>query len=410
MYATKYLVPALAVLGFAAAQSTTSSVSLCASQTVTISSQADATALAASCSTVSGSVAIASSVAGNIDLSGIKSIKGDLTVVGAVNLTSLQGSTLTSIGHSLTLTSLTIMSNLNFPVLSTVGSLAWTTLNALQQLSFGTTGITQANSVLITDTALTTLNGINLQTVGSIEITNNAYLRTISTQVGNITQSLIISANGPNLNLTFPNLIYAYNMTVRNVSSLMIPSLESVNTTFGVYGCSMQSVSAPNLTTVGTDLAFVADSSITNISFPLLTTVGGGVLIANNTGLLSIDGFPLLKSAGSISLSGNFSNATLPSLADVKGTFNAQSSGNFSCTPFQADKNNQVIKGTFTCKAATDNVQASGTGGVSTGTATAVTSSPSATSSKSAAVIAADNAPAVVGAFALIAAVAQYAL
>jgi hypothetical protein len=100
----------------------------------------------------------------------------------------------------------------------------------------------------------------------------------------------------------------------------------------------------------------------------------------------------------------------MPALTDVKGTFNAQSSGNFSCTPFQTDKNNQVIKGTFTCNAASNNVQASGTGGVSTGTATAATSAASATTTKSAANIAQVNAPAVIGAFAFIAGVAQYAL
>jgi hypothetical protein len=231
-----------------------------------------------------------------------------LICVGAVNLTSLTGSTLTAIGGSMTLTSLTIMSTLNFPTLTSVKALTWTTLNALQQLSFGTTGITKAVTVFITDTALTSLTGINLMSVGNMEITNNAYLRSISTQVANITQSLIISANGPNLNLTFPNLIFAYNMTVRNVSSLTIPSLKSVNTTFGVYGSSMTSVMAPNLTAVGTDLAFVADPSLTNISMPALLSVGGGLLIANNTGLLDIDGFPALKSAGSISLSGNFTS------------------------------------------------------------------------------------------------------
>jgi hypothetical protein len=408
MYATKYLVPAFAVLGLAAAAQSTS---ICSQATATISSQADATALASSCSTYSGSIAIASSVAGSIDISGIQQITGDLICLGAVNLTSLSGSTLSAIGGSMTLTSLTIMSTLNFPSLTSVSALTWTTLNALQQLSFGTTGITKAATVFITDTALTTLAGINLMTVGSMEITNNAYLRTISTNVANITQSLIISANGPNLNLTFPALTFAYNMTVRNVSSLMIPALSAINTTFGVYGSSMTSVMAPNLTTVGTDLVFVADASLTNISMPALKTVGGGVLIANNTGLLSIDGFPLLSSAASISLSGNFTNATLPSLTDVKGTFNAQSSGNFSCTPFQADKNNQVIKGTFTCKAATNDVQASGTGGVSTGTATAGTSSAaSATATKSAANLAQANAPVVMGAFAFIAGVAQFAL
>jgi len=409
MFVTKYLGPALAVIGLVAAQSSSTSSSMCSQATATINSQADATALASSCSTVSGSVAISSSVAGSIALDGIQQIKGDLICVGAVNLTSLSGSTLNAITGTMQLTSLTIMSTLQFPVLSSVGAIQWTTLNAIQQLTF-TTGISQAKSVFITDTALTTLDGINLNTVGSLEITNNAYLRTISTQVANITSALTISANGPNLNLTFPNLIFAYNMTVRNVSSLTIPSLAAVNTTFGVYGSYMTSIMAPNLTQVGGDLAIVANSALTNVSMPQLTSVGGGFLIANNTDLLDIDGFGSLQSTGAVSMSGNFTNAVLPALNNVKGTFNAQSSGNFSCSPFDADNKNQVIKGTYTCSAKSNNVQASGTGSSGSSTSTSTGSASSATATKGAASIAEVNVPAMVGLSALVAGLAQLVL
>jgi len=409
MVAFKYLVPAFAAFGLVAAQSTSTSTSICSQATATINSQADATALASSCSTVSGSIAISSSVAGAIFLDGIEQIKGDLICNGAVNLTSLSGSTLNAITGTMSLTSLTIMSTLSFPELTSVGALSWTTLNAIQELTF-TTGISQAQSVLITDTALTTLNGINLMTVGSLEITNNAFLRTISTQVANITEGMIISANGPNLNLTFPNLIFAFNITVRNVSNIDIPSLSSVNSTFGIYGSYMDSILAPNLTSVGGDIAIVADASLTNVSMPLLKTIGGGLQIANNSELVTIDGFPNLATTGAISMSGNFSSAVLPALSDVKGTFNAQSSGNFSCTPFQQDKNNQVIKGTFTCSAKSNNVQASGTGGgSSTGTSTSSTTSATATK-KGAASIAKVNMPAMIGLSALVGGLAHLAL
>ena len=250
---------------------------------------------------------------GPISLAGIQQINGDLIANQAVKLTELSAPALGSVSGTIKFTSLTTMSSLQFPNLSQVGAISWTTLNALQQLTF-TTGLTKAKSVFITDTALTTLDGINLATVDSFEITNNAYLREIDTQVGNISQALIINNNGPNLKLTFPNLIWAFNMTVRNVSSLSIPSLKVVNSTFGVYGSYMESVIAPNLTKVGGDVAFVADSSLTNISMPLLETIGGGLLIANNTKLLDITGFNSLKStAGAISISGNFTKYVYPS-------------------------------------------------------------------------------------------------
>lgn len=278
----------------------------CKQTKVTIASQADADALSG-CTTFTGNIEISADVPSiSIALTGIQQLNGDLIANKAVKLIGLSGTSLGSISGTMKFTSLTTMSSLEFPSLSSVGAISWTTLNALQQLTF-TTGITKAKSVFITDTALTNLDGINLATVDSFEITNNAYLRKIDTQVGNISQALIINNNGPNLALTFPNLIWAFNMTVRNVSSLSIPSLKVVNSTFGVYGSYMESVIAPNLTKVGGDVAFVADSSLTNISMPLLETIGGGLLIANNSKLLDITGFKSLKSAaGAISISGNF--------------------------------------------------------------------------------------------------------
>jgi len=352
---TSYLLPVLAAFGLAAAQST---ASICTQTTATIKTQAEATAIASSCKTFKGSIEISPNAVGALSFDGIQQITGDLTAIGAVNMTSLSAAQLGSIGGTMRLTSLTILSSLVFPALTAVDAIEWTTLNNLQQLTF-TTGLSKANTLFITDTALTSLNGINLAQVGNFEITNNAFLRSISTQVGNITQALTINNNGPNLKLSFPNLIWAYNMTVRNVSDFSIPSLESINTTFGVYGSYMTSIMAPNLTTVGGDAAFVADSSLTNISMPLLQTIGGGLLIANNSALLDISGFPSLKTTGAINISGNFTNAVFPGLQDVKGTFNAQSSGNFSCSPFAKDKSDQVIKGLYFCQAQSNNVQAS---------------------------------------------------
>jgi len=350
-----YLVPALAVLGMVSGASTNPA---CKQTKVTISSQSDADELNG-CSTFTGDIEISAKVpSGGIALNGIEQLNGDLIANNAVKLTSLSATELGSISGTIKFTSLTTMSSLEFPKLSSVGAISWTTLNALQQLAF-TTGVTKAKSVFITDTALTTLDGINLATVDNFEITNNAYLREIETQVGNISQALIINNNGPDLKLTFPNLIWAQNMTVRNVSSLSIPSLTKVKSTLGIYGSYMESVIAPNLTSVGGDLAFVADSSLTNISMPLLKTIGGGLLIANNTKLLDITGFPALESAGgAVSISGNFTKAAFPSLKDVKGTFNAQTSAKFSCNEFNklGDDSTQVVKAEVYCKGQSDNV------------------------------------------------------
>jgi hypothetical protein len=335
-------------------------------------------------------------------------------------MTGLSGKDLNSIGGTMTLTSLTILSTLSFPSLTSVKSIQWAHLTGLQQLTF-TEGVSTADDILITDTQLNSLDGINLQTVESMDINNNPYLTLISTQVTNITQALTIDANAQNLKVEFPNLIFAYNMTLRNISSISIPSLASVNTTLGFYGDYLTSVMAPNLTTVGGDLALIANAELTNISFPALTAVGGGVTIANNSALMTIDGFSSLKTTGAINMSGNFStyvtndsisntiliftSVTLPALADCKGTFNMQSSGNISCDPFQQDANNKVIKGAYFCASGSTNVQSSATG---TGSTTGSGASP--TGTKGAAPFTSADMPAVVGFSSFIAALVQMLL
>lgn len=283
----------------------TSTASICASSaTATIASQADVTQLS-SCGTV-GSVVIASGAPSTIDLSEITTIQGDFTVDGAVNLTSLRGDSLTEIGGQFYLDGLTVLSTLAFPDLTSVGSIKWLALPALQSLTF-TKGITSAGDLLISNTQLNSLDGINLAQASSFDVNNNLYLKTISTQIANISGVLNIEANGKNLSVEFPNLEWAANMTFRNCSDISLPSLATVNGSLGFYENYMLTVNAPNLTSTGRDLAFVANPDLYNITMPQLTTVGGGYQIANNSHLLIIDGFTNLKTvAGALDFTGNF--------------------------------------------------------------------------------------------------------
>jgi hypothetical protein len=159
---------------------------------------------------------------------------------------------------------------------------------------------------------LSTLDGINLETVETLQIDNNNRLKTFSTQIANVSSSVNINANGDSLAVSFPNLIWAANMTFRNVSSISIPSLAVVNGSLGFYGNYITSLAAPNLTSVGSSatgsgsLAFVSNDKLANISLPLLTSVGGADQIANNTELSAIS-FPELSTVGgAIDFSGNF--------------------------------------------------------------------------------------------------------
>merc|ERR1711939_928455 len=353
MFAQK-LLPALAVFSVAAAQTST----ICSQPTVTVNSQADASQLS-DCSTVSGSIVIGSTASGTIAIDGPQQVRGNLTSQSAGGLVSLTSSTITSIGGEFRLFNLTFLSTLQFDALTSAKTIYWEALPALPSLAFAGP-LSKADSV-----------------------TNSNTLKQFDTQIANITNAVNINANGNQLAVTFPNLIWAANMTFRNVSSIKIPSLATVNGSMGFYGNYMDSIAAPNLTSVGSfatgvgSLAIVANAKLANISFPALESVGGADQIANNTALHAI-AFPALTSvAGAIDFSGNFTTPELPKLEDVKGGFNIQSQQAITCSGFeeQSGGKGSIIQGKFICKSATATTEtldgsASTTGGSSGSSAT----------------------------------------
>jgi len=379
MFCQKLLLPAFAVLSLAAAES----ASICAQPTATINSQADASQFA-SCQTISGSLVVGPAAAGTLDISGPSTIQGDLSVANAGGLTSLTSSTIGQITGVFGLNNLTLLSTLRFDELTSVGSISWVGLAALDTFQMTAT-LSEAKSVDIENTFLSSLDTLNLVTVASFTAANNNRLKTISTQLGNVTTALNIASNGNDLVCEFPNLIYAVNATFRNVSSVSLPSLSTVNGSFGFYGNLVTSVQTPNLTTVGNfatgqgSLAFVANSGLSNISMPLLKSVGGGFQIANNTNLVNIS-FPTLSQVGgAIDFSGNFSTPSMPDITNVKGGFNMQSTSQIDCTFYNNLSSQKVIQGKYDCISATSDAKSG------LGSATTTAGSASASSTKGAA-------------------------
>jgi len=215
-----------------------------------------------------------------------------------------------------------------------------------------------------------------------LDINNNNRLTSFSAQIGNITESLIIDSNGNQLQVDLPNLIWAANMTIRNVSSFSVPSLAVVNGSLGFYENYFTSLAAPNLTAVGDTatliggVAIVANPSLSNISFPLLGKVGAQVQIANNSDLDSGVNFPdLTFVGGAIDFSGNFTTPLMPKLANVKGGFNVQSTANISCDAFATLLSEGDIQGTYDCATTADATTLDGSTGTSTGSSASATAS-----------------------------------
>lgn len=278
--------------------------SLLACGDVTISSQSDADAIA-SCSTLSGDVTIDMSFAGDLTFNSVQQITGSLTCKGGENVTGIIAPSLTSIGSSFELNGLTKLTQLNFATLSSVGTIYWEALPKLQSLTF-TTGVTNAGDVTITNTGLTSLDGITLKTVGLFQITDNTSLKTINiNNLMNATDLINFSGNYNKLQIELPNLGTASNMTFRNISSISMPSLEKLKGQLGFWGTDFATFSAPNLTSTA-DLTFNDNAKLSNISMPLLNKVDGGFIISRNDMLNTIDLPALQTVTGAIDFSGTF--------------------------------------------------------------------------------------------------------
>jgi len=358
----RFVLAAVAVAGAVNAQ---------CDKSVEIKSDSDASALS-NCSTIKGDVTIDVGVT-TISLPSVQTIEGDLTIKGAVGLTSIDCPMLRQIEGDFVMQGLTVLSSLSMPELAKVGSISWTTLPALSSLTF-TKGVTEASSVLITDTILTSLSGISLMTVKTFNINNNRYLNVVDSPLGNVSEALSVEFNGKSLNCSFSQLVWATNITIREAGDVFFPKLASVNNSIAFIQNSFSSVSFPQLEKVGQSFAFNGNTQLTNVTANSLSSVGGTFQFANNTQFQNLNGFRSLKTVGgSVDLSGTFKNATLPQLDDVRGGFNLQTTEEFDCTEFDKKHTSGVVKGDeYTCKgklseAKSTNGGASTTGGSGSG-------------------------------------------
>ncbi|KAF2967084.1 hypothetical protein GQX73_g6476 [Xylaria multiplex] len=294
----------------------------CKDDPVEINSQADATQ-AANCDTITHDLVLGTQAGPDINLGGdLTEIKGSLIVKNNGLLQSLSSSSLQTVGGAFQLNNVTSLTSLVFPELGEVGSIDWTTLSSLQEPTFGTPGITKAESVIVADTFVSNLDGINVQDVTDMNINNNRRLSKFSTSIKTLSNALYVTANALNMTMEMPNLEWIANMTIANVSTFSVPSLKYVNGSMRFDSNYFTEFYAANLTEIHDgDLSFVSNPQLTNISIPQLERVGGGVTIANNTELTKIDGLgSLSRVGGAIKMRGSFDEIDLPELNDVVGT------------------------------------------------------------------------------------------
>jgi len=349
----------------------------CDDPTATIQSVADATQVA-NCDTIDGSVLIADSVTGPITLNGITKIGGDLIATANPNITSFSSTTLETIGGKWQFENLIGLQTLEMSALTAVKEISFATLTKLPQIGFGSKGITKADKIVIGDTTLDSLDGINVASLGMMNLNNNKRLLSFVSGIQSVTDQLIVNYNGLNFTMQMDSLTSIANMTIGNVTTFSAPALGTVNGSLYFDSNYFETFSLPNLTEVQTGaLSFVSNPSMTNLTFPKLKSVGGGVTIANNTALEEINGFPkLAQIGGAIAFRGVFTSASLPALTDVIGGYEVVTTAvldNSTCDALSDAKGSGVIQGPeIACEGNNDNANDDTSGanddGGSTGT------------------------------------------
>lgn len=355
----RLLFTSLAVVGAVNAQRNP-----CSATSTTVESQADLDALQ-SCTTLAGDLVLGTNLV-TASINGIRTIRGDLIAANCVDLQQLTAPELSSIEGKWNMTSLTVLNQLNFNALRSVGEIYWQTLPALSTLGLAAQ-VTEAAKVTITDTILESLSGINLVTTQRFNINNNRYLKEVTVQLANITDSLAIEFNSPSVAASFPNLTWANNATFRSCGSVLLPSLTTVNGSLGFFENTFESLSAPKLTAVGTgteggDVTFANNDALVNVSMPQLQTIFGTLQFVNDSNVKEITGFPKLSVVhGSIDVSGDFENATFPAIRDIRGGFNLQTTAEFDCADEFDRLEGSVVKGKYVCEGVVTNPGTEGT-------------------------------------------------
>lgn len=303
------------------------------------------------CDVVSGSVIVDPDVAGSLSIEGPKQILNDFIIGNATKLISISSSSISSIGGTMNLSGLTLLSSFNMQALRRVNNLKLLGLPQLNGLTFGTSGVSRCNGVEIIDTFISDLSGLKIATAETIVISNNLKLTVFNSELVNVTKTLTLANNGNNMQVSMEKLETAGEVDIRQVKSFSASALQTVQSIKFNDSPELLSVSANNLTSVSASLTFINNKKLTNISFTSLKTIKGDMTIQNNTALTALDGFSSLESCGNMLLAGSFETVRMDKLKDVKGSAIVTSTTDISafCKFFDDLKSSGAIQGKESC-------------------------------------------------------------
>lgn len=351
-----------------------------------------------SCPTLDGSIEITGDSIGSVDLSSVQEVSGKLIFNNSSSITEINFSGLEKVTGSVSVEDLTQLHSILINNLSEAGLISLISLPSLA-LFTPSGGFDNATSIVISDTALSSLEGFNFDTIGTLDINNNKNITSIELDgLKTVTENLILSFNSDNSTVSLDGLKWASNLTIQDVGSLSVSNLTSVNGSFIIAYNTFTEAKFPALEEVGGSVQIFANDDMTNLTLSELSTVGGELRLYNNTELTDMeDTFESLeKIKGAVNIVGAFSNLTMSQLEEVDGDFTVSStSDEFDCDEFKALRSSSKIKGhNYSCSAKSKSSSSSsgssksssgsssGSSGSSSSSSSSGSSSGSSTSSK----------------------------
>lgn len=301
------------------------------------------------CDTAEKDVKISKDLSGELAIEGLKEIKGNLIANGS-SITGLSSLTLQKLG-GIQLTQLNDMLAIRLSSLKEISEIKIDTLPILNELAFGSSGVTQADSIIISNTNLNDLSNLKLNSVKSFSINNNGALKTFESDVVNITTEFIVENNGKDMEITLNKLKTAGELQLSNIKKFEAPLMTKAAAIKLQTNEELEDFKAPNVTSVDNSITIIDNKKLGNVSFPKLTTIGD-MTIQNNTAMKEIAGFPQLQFVTSaIKLYGDFEKVELPKLKLVNGTVTVTSSTDIEefCKFFDDAAKDKLIKGEEKC-------------------------------------------------------------
>lgn len=297
------------------------------------------------CDTITGDVEIANYDEPTIHMERVQVIDGSLVVVGSPSLMRLSANVLRTITHLFRMENLHLMGLVELPALEKVAAIEWRVLPLLSQATLGP--VRGVESVVISDTLLTEVLGISAKHMLHLDINNNRFLEHVSFDVERVSHSVNIAGNAFNLAADLSRLKLTANMSISNVMSLDMASLEEVRRSVSVVQNLFANVLFPALTRVSGSFRLGQNPSVTSAAFPLVEEVGGGVLLVNNTQLAVVDCFPNLTSiGGALELAGPIKETSWNKLKLVKGSIGLETTDpDFDCDEWVSGPIHNALRG-----------------------------------------------------------------